>query len=106
MGPLPGWSTLPSFLCTSSLSLSPMRVMVFFRGRRTCFPSAVVFTFGYRSVYFFPFPVLFRVVTEYGGGRTCFPTAFEYMHIVTFQYHFNFTSLVCGVRMHFLLVLF
>ena len=106
MDPRPEWSTLPSLLCTSSFFRTPMRVMDFYRGRRTCFPSAVDFTFGNRIVYFIAIVVLFRGVTEYRGGRTCFPTAFEYMHVVTSQYLCNFTALVYDVRMHFLLLFF
>ena len=60
-----------------------MLVMVFYRGRRTCFPSAVDFAFGNRIVYFIAIVDVFRGVTEYRGGRTCFPTAFEYMQVVT-----------------------
>ena len=84
MGPFPEWSTLPSLLCTTSFFRSPMLVMVFYRGRRTCFPSAVDFAFCNRIEYFIAIVDVFRGVTVYGGGRTCFPTAFEYMHFFTF----------------------
>ena len=84
MDPRPEWYTLPSLLCTWSFFRSPMRVMDSYRGRRTCFPSAVDFTFGNRIVYFIAIVDVFRGVTVYGGGRTCFPTAVEYMHFFTF----------------------
>ena len=84
MGPLPEWSTLPSLLCTWSFFRSPMRVMYFYRGRRTCFPSAVDFTFCNRIEYFIALVDVFRGVTVYGGGRTCYPTAFKYVHFFTF----------------------
>ena len=83
-----------------------MRVMDGYRGRRTCFPSAVDFNFGYRIVYFLTIVDVFRGDAEFRGGRTCFPTAFEYMHVVTSEYLYNFTAPVNDVRMHFHLVSF
>ena len=106
MDPRPEWSTLPSLLCTWSFFRSPMRVMDCYRGRRTCFPSAVDFNFGNRIVYFITIVDVFRGVAEYRGGRTCFPTAFEYVHVVTSEYLCHFTALVYDVHMHFLLVSF
>ena len=106
MGPLPEWSTLPSLLCTWPFLRSSMRVKYIFRGRRTCFPSAVDFTFCHRILYSITLVVVFRGVTVYGGGRTCFPTAFEYEHFFTFEYFFHFTVLVYDVHMHFLPVSF
>ena len=80
---------------------SSMRVKFFFRGRRTCFPSAVDFAFCHRILYSINLVDVFRGVTVYGGGRTCFPTAFEYMHVVTSEYLCHFTALVYDVHMHF-----
>ena len=106
MDPRPERSTLPSFLCTWSFFRSPMRDMDGYRGRRTCFPSAVDFNFGNRILYSITIVDVFRGVAEFRGGRTCFPTAFEYMHVVTSEYLCNITALVNDVRMHFHLVSF
>ena len=104
MGPLPEWSTLPSFLGTWPFLRSSMRDRYIFRGRRTCFPSAVVFTFCHRFQYSLTLVYEFRSVSVYRGGRTCFPTAFAYEHIFTFLYFFHFTVLVYEVHMQFLSV--
>ena len=104
MGPPPEWSTLPSFLGTWSLLRSSMRDRYIFRGRRTCFPSAVDFSICHRIQYSLTLVFVFRSVSAYRGGRTCFPTAFEYEDIFTFWYFFHFIVLVYAVHMQLLSV--
>ena len=92
------WSTRPSSLRTCSLRHSPMRGGHFFWGRRTCFPSAVFFSYGHRLRYAFVLVYAFRGVRAYRGSRTCFPTADEYVAEFTFLYFFPFLVHVFAVR--------
>ena len=55
-----------------------MRGGYFFRGRRTCFPSSVFFSYGHRLRHALTLGYAFRGVIGYRGGRTCFPAANDY----------------------------